>query len=238
LIRIQLAPADETDEKWWFLPDLLTFVLVGLVTWYSVDLYLENYRQKIQTLSEDLKQSNLDYRTLAGDLERFSNLEADINRLKDKIKAIQGITISKISRYKPIILFEHLQTLKPEGVWFTYVKDNSENNKIFIVAKAFDNILVAEFMSLLNSTKLQSPDPTDIRSLVYFDDVYLERVSSIGGPVNQVGQTSDQQTPALTGYWTSGSNLFPELSRLPTFQLTIKYDDRSPESESTSIMEL
>ena len=132
------------------------------------------------------------------DIKRYKVIDQQVQELEGKIKSLKEITASKIKRYKPIILLEILQNLKPAGVWFSHVEDETNNSELNIVGGAFDSILIAEFISKLNSTKFQQPVVYDLKTHVYFENIFLERVSNSGA--------SDNGDILCHGDSSSGSN--------------------------------
>ena len=57
------------------------------------------------------------------------------------------------------------------GFWYDALVVGDNNVKI--KGAAFNNILVAEFLTALESTKTQEVDPVDLRTYVYFDPSVL-----------------------------------------------------------------
>ena len=148
-----------------------------------------------------------EHQKLNPDLERFKGLDKDIQTLNIKLDALKNITVSKISKYKPVIVLEHLQNLKPDGVWFSHVaigtslpplerdKEGANGNAIpesldakgsapvdndsfEVVGQAFDNLLTAELMTAIRSTGSQELDEGDLRTQVFFADLALRRSRS------------------------------------------------------------
>lgn len=252
MIKINLAPQDEIESPYWFLPEVLIIIISLGLSWYGVQMYLSDIENDISELQTQTESLRANYRTLKRETAEFDNLDKDIQKLNEKLNSLKNITISKISRFKPVILLEHLQNLKPDGLWFNYISDNSKSKVLTIVGKAFDSILVAEFMSSLEATKTQGVDDSDLRTQVYFEKIQLERISTTGATGGGDGggggeQNADQEitTPdvdtALTGenasqYWTTGDISFPEMKKFPAFQLTIGYAERVPAQEQGGVL--
>lgn len=239
MIKINLAPIEELENKFWYIPDLVIFLALGVGSYFGVNYYLGQIEAQIIKLTEEKHDFDKSYRRLKPDLERFAALNKEVDQLEKKLNSLRQITVSKIVRYKPIILLEHLQNLKPEGLWFNFLKDESNDSIIRLVGGAFDNLLVAEFMSALTETRILEVDSTDLRTQVYFPRVHLERVAINGskGTQKKVKNTKEYQAFAATqdqklkqsrasSYWDAHTKDFPEMAKFPGFEMNIRYAER------------
>ena len=239
MININLSPIEERENKLWFLPDLILLVLIGFGGYAASAFYLGQIEDEILRVNEERQDFEKSYRRLKPDLERFAQLNKEVDQLKKKLNSLKQITVSKIARYKPVILLEHLQNLKPEGVWFTYLKDESRDNIIRLSGRSFDNLLVAEFMSALLATRLQEVDSTDIRTQVFFSAANLSRVAIDDARAIFEQQRTDEEYRAFIATQDSklsdpgtnssgGGNVgaFPEMDKFPKFELSVQYQER------------
>ncbi|MFK7823513.1 MAG: PilN domain-containing protein [Oligoflexales bacterium] len=241
MININLSPIEERENKLWFLPDVILFCLITFGGYAAATFYLGQIEDEIIRTNVERQELEKSYRRLKPDLERFAQLNKEVEQLKKKLNSLKQITVSKIARYKPIILLEHLQNLKPDGVWFTFLKDESQDNIIRLTGRSFDNLLVAEFMSALLATRLQEVDSSDIRTQVFFSAANLGRVAIADARANQVQtQRSDEEyrafiatqdnklaegAPSSSGGGSS-SSAFPEMDKFPSFELSLQYQER------------
>jgi hypothetical protein len=173
LIKVNLCPIDELDNKYWYVPELVVCLVVAVVGYYGFKYYFDTVEDEIRQLEQSRAAADEDTKKLEPHLERFKTLQDDIRELNTKIVALKSITTSKISRYKPLIALEHLQNLKPDGVWFESIT-LSADDAYAIRGRAFDNILVAELMTSLKATETQDTEGADLRTKVYFKDLTLE----------------------------------------------------------------
>lgn len=208
MIRINLAPPEELESPYWWVPDAVVFVVMLAFGIVVVNYYLGFRAAEIAKLNEETARLEATITNLEGAVQRHKDLMASIASLEQKRNALSRITESKLVRYLPIILVEHLQNLKPEGIWFTSVRfapvaadipgsipqpapqttpapDGSVSSnpqlpvsmpgsrKIEVDGFAFDNVILAEFMTALKSTRNQEMDSLDVRTQVYFDSVNL-----------------------------------------------------------------
>ncbi len=190
MIRINLAPKDELESQFWFLPELFLMLIVGFVVFTIVSLEMSDIKDNIATVTATRNDFNEKAKQILPKLERFKTLGKDKESLMVKLRALQMITDSKLAKYRPLIAIEHLQNLKPESVWLSSLS-LVEENKIELDAFATDNILVAEFISSLKSTQFQDIDPSDLRTQVYFSQVVLSGTSAVDAAPGQSGTADD-----------------------------------------------
>ena len=182
MLRINLASSgesisDETSNSRWFVLDLLVLAIVAAAGYYGIQYHIGIAKDKIEIIESETKSISDSIVKLKHAEDRFNSLEVDIRSLANKVKAIQSITTSVFERYKIMIVLEHLQVLQPMGVWYNSLK--IFNNNIAIAASAFNNILVAEFLTSLESTKTQEVDPVDLRTYIYFEQSNLVSTVSV-----------------------------------------------------------
>ena len=225
MITVNLCPIDELENQYWYVPDLVVFVLVGIMAFAAVNYYHDGMREEMDKLSVEQQSKNESINKLMPDLERFKNLGSEISELDSKVKALQAITVSRVSKYKSLIVLEHLHNLKPDGLWLNSLrigsdskKDAAQNNPqgldtlklnadetFEINGQAYDNILTAEYITAIRSTGSQDADAADPRTLIYFSDLDLKQ-AEIGKP--------------------QGSGDFAEMSKFPSFILTGRFVER------------
>ena len=214
MIKINLAPIEELESPYWWVPDILAFALILGISLVGVDYYLDITRLEIERLNVEIESLNQNYRDLQQDVDRYNGLQKNITQLKAMRNSLQKITESKLTRYTPVILLEHVQNLKPEGVWLTQINfggaqdDGGDDRKvdgknaITLNGNAMNNIVLAEFLTLLKSTKNQDVDAGDLRSQVYFDEVILytaTRVSfQLGAGDDPEAGNDDKGVPVMS----------------------------------------
>lgn len=244
MISINLAPVEELEDPLWWVPDALVVSLVLLMTYGFVYLYLDQTRERIVELQQSSAQIQSEINAIQPEVNRYNDLSAKINNLESKKRSLQRITESKLVRYLPVVLLEHLQTLKPDGLWFKSIafvepalrtnsqgatgdeteSQDSQNTQpaanlfdnrggeypvtIEVTGNAFDNIIIAEFMTSLSSTQMQTFDKSDIRSQLFFSDVGLS-FSEVRRQPGEIGNV----TPILE------------------FQLSLKFKERTSENQ-------
>lgn len=179
MIKINLCPVDELEFPVWYryLPEISVFVVVLGAAFVGVQYYFGTIEEQIQVAQMETAEKVQATASLDPDIKKFKDLGQQIEALKQKITALQSITVSKIARYRPVIATEHLQNLKPDGVWFRRFSFGSKESPdgFALEGSAFDNILVAEFMTAMRATESQEKDEADLRTQVYFADLNLEK---------------------------------------------------------------
>lgn len=207
MIKINLCPVDELENPYWYAPDLASILIVAIAAYLGVQYYFGTIEDQIAAVQSETIDKRQAEQRLKPALERFKNLKSNIADLNGRIQALQSITVSKVSRYKPVIVAEHLQNLKPEGVWYQSLKIGTKADATLfeLEGQAFDNILVAELMTSMRSTANQELDEADLRTQIYFGDLTLTE----------------------TGLKSGSGGAFPELSGYPTFFVKGKFKERS-----------
>lgn len=188
MIRVNLVPKEELESQLWFAPELMVLILVAFAgnTW--VDSEISLVQDQIAEVSASRDAFNEKAKKIKPQVDRFKNLGKDKDALMLKLRALKAITGSRLSKYRELIVIEHLQNLKPESVWLTNL--SIDGTSMSFDAYASDNILVAEFITALKSTQYQDVDPSDLRTQVFFTDAILSGTSEMG--VNLLeGQSSN-----------------------------------------------
>ena len=233
MIKINLCPLDEIDSPYWYVPDVIAATIVAVAVFFATQYYLGNIQDQIDGLVAEAASLDENTAKLTPDLEKFKNLGKDIAELNAKLSALKSITVSKISKYKPVIILEHLQNLKPDGVWFETVRigfnvsaakavtaggaglpqpaESAQAQEVNedgfeVKGQAFDHILTAEFMTAIRSTENQEIDSGDLRTQVYFNELTL-----IDANINKAAAGRD----------------FPEMANYPAFNLRGHFSERS-----------
>jgi hypothetical protein len=203
VIKINLCPIDELENQYWYVPDLAVAVMICLACYFGVDYYLNMIEDEIAVVNQETVELGEKFDQLQPDLERFKTLDADIQELRTKIESLKSITVSRISKYKPIIALEHLHNLSPEGLWYKELK-LTKDQTFEITGEAFDNLLLSELIGNLRATESQIDDKSDLRTQVYFSQIRLSETTISKG----------------------GATAFPDIKAVPTFTLSGVYMER------------
>lgn len=196
MIKINLVPIEELENPYWFAPDIAVFLIIALGSYFGVDMYFNSIQQQIEDIQDKVTSLNASAAQLAPDLERFKSLDQDVKTLKNKLQALQKITVSKLERFTPLIVLEHIQNLKPQGVWYTeFTMKNANVTDFNLKGMAFNNVMTAELMTSLRATLSAEVDPTDLRTQVYFDNLDLIEAALTTPDANN-GDTSGQLPPS------------------------------------------
>ncbi len=192
MIRINLAPIEEIDNQYWWIPDAAIFALVLALSVTGVKYYLGMTKDEIERLTQEQATMADNLQAMQAESERHRELTNRVKEMEQLRASVSRITESKLARYLPIILLEHIQNLKPEGVWLTGIRFKTsggdqpmvdQNGKpvpqkpgpveIEITGQAYDNVILAEFMTLLKATRNQDFDAADLRTQAFFDAIGL-----------------------------------------------------------------
>ena len=194
MIRINLVPPDELDNPHWYVPDVIVLVLVAVVGLYAAFAHVGVMRDEVAVINASRDKLRADYSNLEPELLRFANLQKNKGELNSKLAALQAITVTKIARFKPILVLEHLLNLRPDGVWFSNLTIPPTGSSLTLQGFALDHVLVSEFAALLKATASQEVDAADLRTQVYFNDVQLQ--------MSQLGRDGDAADLGEVTSWT------------------------------------
>lgn len=176
MIKVNLVPLDELENQLWWVPDAAVLLLCAGLSFFGAQWYLGEIQKEVDesvaratSLEENAKQ-------LEPEIERFKDLTQKKVVLNEKLDSLKRITVTKISRFEPVIVLEHFQNLKPEGIWFTQLKVGTPKAGVFsLTGQGFDNLLVAEFMTSIRATESQERDDADLRTHIFFSNLTLSR---------------------------------------------------------------
>jgi type IV pilus assembly protein PilN len=139
--RINLLPWREElrrERKVRFLSILGIAALAALGVWYLVTLYFDGLIAYQNSRNQYLQT---EIAALDEKIKEVRNLEEQIQRLKDRMQAIQEL---QVSRPDVVRLFDELIKTLPEGVFLKEV--NQKGNQITIRGVAQSNARVSNFM--------------------------------------------------------------------------------------------
>ena len=196
MIRINLAPEEELQNPYPWIPDLSIFALTLVVGFVLMNFFIHLKESDIDTVKNSINRMETSDASWTESERLWRQINVKNRQLEEREKALRMITESKLARYRPVLLMEHLQTLKPEGVWLSKVqmlksstpkkssglknsKSNASNSglwdEITVQGHALDHVLLADFISALKSTQTQDVEPSDLRTQIYFDMVSLQQ---------------------------------------------------------------
>lgn len=178
MIKTQLCPSSELENKNWWHVDAVVLILVAIASYLMVDAYFEGVRADIARLQERKIKWEQDLASMQTGLEKFKSLNAEIELLNRKIGALQRITTSKIDKIRPVVAMDQLQTLWMEGVWYEEI-DYTAAGVTRVVASAHDSILVGEYMLGLRETMNIDTRNDDVRTQLGFDNLTLKTANLV-----------------------------------------------------------
>jgi Tfp pilus assembly protein PilN len=218
MIKINLCPKVELENPYWWVGDAAIVVILAFSGIYALQQYEASIQEKIDDANKRRESYETSLAELKPDLDRAEELKNDNKKLNELLVALQSITTSKIEKFKPVIVLEHLQSLKPEGVWYKSI-NFEENNRITLEGQAFDNILVAEFAMALRATQNQESDASDLRTQVQFGELKLKEILTTGSV--ELNPLPSAGVPAMTGY--------------PTFNLSLNVVEKAAAAPAETI---
>lgn len=118
-VKINLAPLEELENPNWWIPDVATLLVVFCLAYFGLEYHFSILRDEIATNDTKTAQIQTQRKTLKKKLKDAAAKQQKIAELEAMYGAISRITESKMRRYLPIIIVEHIQNLMPEGVWLS-----------------------------------------------------------------------------------------------------------------------
>ena len=180
MLKVQLCPPQELENKRWYLLDAIVVILILIFSGAGIGLYLVDLQDSITNLNAEKQNFEGRQTALKPQVEKFKNLDIQIGELQKKIAALKNITVSKIEKIKQIVVLEHFQTLRPNGVWFQGLTIG-ENSKFELQGSTFDTILVAELMMNLRETAMFQDQMSNVRNLIYFAEIKIKKTNYFPG---------------------------------------------------------
>lgn len=176
MIKTQLCPSGELENKNWWVADACVFVLIAFGGYVLMEQYFDGVRADITRLQEKKVHWEQEVASKQTGIEKFKNLNSEIELLNRKIGALSKITTSKVDKVKPLIALDQLQTLWMDGVWYEDL-DYSSNGNVRIVASAHDSILIGEYMLGVRETMNPDTKNDDLRTQIGFDGLSLKNAT-------------------------------------------------------------
>lgn len=242
LIKINLCPPKELEIRFWYAADLATFALVSVILYSCVYIYFDQVQKHIDFLDAERLEFVKNTANLGPDIERYSEIDKKISILHKKIEALKKITVSKLAKYRPVILLEHLQNLRSEGLWFHRIVDESDHQILRLAGAAFDHLSIAEFLGSMHATQFQAVDPALLRTQIYFSEGFLVKVVATDHDLshkssqNLLSQPTKIEVldPLLKQSIDSQKvSTFPGLKG-PSWQINVRYNERHVKNEMTN----
>lgn len=196
MIKINLTPEEELQNPLWYVPDLIVVVVICVSGFFSAQYLLTIVESDKNLIEAEIVTVESRTAELDQDVKAYDAEMAHMNKLQEKLRGVGDLSSSKVQKYEPIIAVEHLQNLKPAGVWFNefrfdvldkhnMTEGSHDGGQIVISGYSLDNLIVAEFITALRATQTQDTDPSDFRTLVYFSKINLKWTNLDDKPVGE-----------------------------------------------------
>ncbi len=196
MIKINLVPVDELENQLWWVADAAVLLIVACASFFASQWYLGKIQEQTDEVAVRATGLEESAATLEPEITRYAGLQAKKDALNEKLNSLKKITVTKISKFEPVIVLEHLQNLKPEGIWFSKLQIGIPAGTFKIFGQGFDNLLLAEFMTGIRSTETQEKDDSDLRTHIFFANLDL-----VDSAVSE------------------GKSSFPDVGAFPSFEL-------------------
>ena len=173
MIKVQLCPFGELEDKNWWLVDVAVLLLVCLLGYWVSGAYLDIRRN--ETISLIAKKQRWDEELKAKEpaIAQFNGLAPEMELLNRKINALRRITTSKLDKVKPLVALDQLQTLSIQGVWYERLEYQIDGS-LLIKGSGNDSLLIGEYMLGVRETMNPETYNDDVRTQVGFESVTLK----------------------------------------------------------------
>ena len=192
--RINLLPWREElrrERRVRFLTILGIAALAAVGVWYLVTLYFDGLIEYQNSRNQYLQT---EIAALDEKIKEVKNLEDQIQRLKDRMQAIQEL---QVSRPDVVRLFDELIETLPEGVFLKEV--NQQGNVITIRGVAQSNARVSNFMRNIEDSEskvFKVLDKPVLNVIENQDDKSGRRVANFTLRVTQVSKQDGEEEEA------------------------------------------
>ncbi len=173
MIKINLLPKEIEKKAAKREVGFLAVLGIGLVLAILVLLYVYTFTRYVG-LNKKLSEINTELAELKKITDQVDRLQAAKNKLNQKLNVIKDIIKGRLNYPK---LMDDLVQLVSSNMWLKSmkVKDEVDMLQLDIKAVAFDNFVVADFMTALeNSTKFTGVELTSLSSMKSGESVYRQ----------------------------------------------------------------
>lgn len=191
MIRINLIPPEELESHLWWVGDIIIAIIISVIMFFGSQFYLTGTKSQIEKTSKEIVAMEIQLNNLNKYVNEYRSINNEIKSYNAKLSSLKVISLSKVARYSPIIAIEHIQNLKPYGLWFNKLElktskdsqskvsnqSSSITPSIIIEGEAIDSMLISEFITALNSTYYNAYDSQDIRTHIYFSNLKLVSIN-------------------------------------------------------------
>ncbi|MCX6118389.1 MAG: hypothetical protein NT027_12660 [Proteobacteria bacterium] len=188
MLKIQLCPIGELENKQWWIPDAASILAVLLVSWIGLDQVIGSVNEEIVRLNVTADDWTGQIAKLNPLIEKYKGLDAETAVLKKKIDVISRITVNKMDKVLPLVVLEQLQILKPAGLWYRDL-EFLDDKKVKINAASRESLLVSEFLLGLRETMNPATWNSDIRTQIGYQNVQIGQISRVSVDANFKDQT-------------------------------------------------
>lgn len=215
MIRTQLCPLGELENKNWWYIDAAFLMAMVVVLYMFVGVILDEKREETQVLITKKAKWEQDLEAKKPALEKFKTLNEEMDMLNRKIGALKKITTSKLDKVKPLVALDQLQTLWLDGVWYESL-EYSVDGITKIRGAALDSMLIGEYMLGVRESMNLETKNDDLRTQIGFADVSIKSARYNEGADEFFRDVSNKMSFDLTAKHTekAGANM-PPTSMMP-----------------------
>jgi len=171
MIRINLLPFRAARKKESIRKQISVFVLTIFFFAALLFYYTTYVDKKIDRIARDLAGVKGQISRYRDKADRVSKIKKDLENLKKKLETIN--TLQSRRRESVTLLDEMTGLVVPERMWLTSL--TSDQNGVSVKGIAFDNKIVADFMTRLeNSVLFGDVDLQNLQMKKFADDLQLK----------------------------------------------------------------
>lgn len=213
-------------------------MIITSAAWYFIENESEKFNNQTTIIEREEQKINKKLKDLSGESKKYYSLSNRIQIINNKILSINTLTSNLIRHYKPILVIELLQLLRPENLWFYYIEHDHNNSIIKIGGSALENEMIANYITTLKKTKNKNRLDSNLISQIYFSNTSLESISKSSSATNLfkekdidaallevINDTKLDEKNSLNQFPNYSTKNFSDIKGYPEFKLNLKYDE-------------
>ncbi|MCY4380629.1 MAG: hypothetical protein OXC40_03550 [Proteobacteria bacterium] len=190
-ININLVPYEELENKFWFVIEIASIVMVVIMLNAFSSKQTAHIRRDIESINVKISENKQSIDNIKDEVDALESIKEDIAAMESKIDAANRVSVSEFARFEGVILLEAMSSLKPEGMWYKDLEINSDSKRVTITGHMHQANALADFIVALRSTQGSVNQNRDLRSRIYFEDISIGDITGDNFSIPGIDQSLD-----------------------------------------------